>query len=171
MAASLKHAQPVLAAATSAGFRESGIQSLRCLDDSDVCPIVAVRTSGLALESVIGYLEENKSQDGCISVRSLVSEDYLSLLFKISNERFQTNSDRMERFYSKLMELTGMQTSDRSSRRGQREDPNVRRERKRTEGLRKKRDLREAIMAKQQQRLVDSELEEHIPIEPAGLGM
>ena len=59
MAATLKHAQPVLAAASAAGFRESGLQSLKNLDDADAFPIVAVRTSGLALESIIGIRESN----------------------------------------------------------------------------------------------------------------
>src|SRR5271170_7368875 len=54
MAASLKHAQPVLAAAINAGFRESGVLSLRNLDDPDACPMIAIRTAGLGLESIIG---------------------------------------------------------------------------------------------------------------------
>lgn len=168
MAASLKHAQPVLAAATSAGFRESGIQSLRCLDDKDAYPIVAVRTSGLALESVIGYLEEGGTQNDGISVCSIVSEDYLSLLVKLSNGRFQTNSDRVERFYSSLMKLTGNQPSDRSSRKGQREDPDLRRERKRAEGLQRSKAAKEAIMANEAP--TSSKSGDHIPFELTGLG-
>ncbi|KAL2042679.1 hypothetical protein N7G274_004438 [Stereocaulon virgatum] len=58
MAASLYHAQPILTAAINAGFRESGIQSLKNLDDANAFPMVAIRTAGLALESIVGVVSE-----------------------------------------------------------------------------------------------------------------
>ncbi|RJE19970.1 tRNA wybutosine-synthesizing protein, partial [Aspergillus sclerotialis] len=104
MTATLHHAQPVLSAASSSGFRESGLQSLNCLQNTpdSSSPIVAVRASGLALESIIGYCEEdtdhNSSPDTEPIIRSLVSEEYLQMLIAISNERFAVNSERKERF-------------------------------------------------------------------------
>ncbi|KAL8875598.1 MAG: hypothetical protein Q9192_009023, partial [Flavoplaca navasiana] len=41
--ASLSHAAPILSAAISAGFRESGVQSLKNLTDPNAIPMVAVR--------------------------------------------------------------------------------------------------------------------------------
>ena len=133
MASSLKHAQSVLAAAARAGFRESGVQSLRCLVNPDAYPIVAVRSSGLALESVIGYCRGGDEGD-CESqdfVRSLVSEEYLRMLVAAANERFKTNSERMDRFKAKLLELCLRCPPDRSARGAGWEDPSARKARKR----------------------------------------
>ncbi|KAK2861273.1 hypothetical protein FQN49_004371 [Arthroderma sp. PD_2] len=141
MAASLKDAQPVLAAASNAGFRESGLQGLRCLEDTDTCPIVAVRSSGLGLESIIGYVEDDGSPD--FSVRSLVTEEYLQLLVRISNERFKTNTERTERFRVRLLDLTAARNGN-NPKSDQWEDPNTRRERKRAEGLERSKAAREA---------------------------
>lgn len=141
MAASLNHANPVLAAASRSGFRESGLQSLRCLESGDdgPSPIIAVRTSGLALESIIGYCDDDDETDEPV-IRSLVSEEYLQMLVALSNERFQVNSERRERFRTLMMELC----SDRGGKGGGKEkngnweDAETRRERKRAEGLRKR---------------------------------
>jgi tRNA wybutosine-synthesizing protein 3 len=146
MASSLKQAQPVLAAATWAGFRESGVQSLRCLVNTDACPIVAVRSSGLALESVVGYCQRGNAgdRDGQDVVRSLVSEDYLRMLVAAANERFKTNSERMVRFKAKLLELCHRCPPDRSAKGAGWEDPSARKARKREEGLQKRRRALEA---------------------------
>ncbi|EEP79642.1 conserved hypothetical protein [Uncinocarpus reesii 1704] len=146
MAESLKHAQPVLTAASSAGFRESGIQSLRCLDDKNTCPIVAVRSSGLAVESIIGYVD-NDSADGEAVVRSLVTEEYLHMLVLIANERFKTNYSRMDRFRTKLMALSTGSPSRMSSQNKGWEDAGRRRERKRAEGLQRRELERQAAQA------------------------
>lgn len=151
MASSLKHAQPVLAAATTAGFRESGIQSLRCIDDTEAYPIVAVRSSGLALESIIGCHQQhlgNESEDNI--VKSVVSENYLHMLLAVANERFKANSDRRERFWMKLQELCIGRAGDVSARRAGWEDPEVRRERKREEGLRRSKAAMEAKVAQRE---------------------
>ena len=104
MTASLAHASPILAAAINAGFRESGVQSLKNLDDPlHAYPMVAVRTSGLALESLIGYAAEDAHVDeGRDDIHSLVSEDYLKMLLDIANDRFQANKERMQRFEAEL---------------------------------------------------------------------
>lgn len=143
MAASLHHAHPVLSAASAAGFRESGLQSLRCLDDEGISPIVAVRSSGLALESVIGYCEVGDDDDDGEEpiIRSLVSEEYLRMLMDMSNERFEVNVDRKERFRAVLLDLYQGQKAKRSKSGW--EDAEKRRERKRAEGLRRQQEAKE----------------------------
>lgn len=148
MTATLHHAQPVLSAASSSGFRESGLQSLRCLEgDRAPSPIVAVRSAGLALESIIGYCEdEDQNEDSEPVIRSLVSEEYLQMLVNISNERFSVNTERKERFKSTVVD--GFSVDSNSGSSGSKgktrpgwEDPEKRKERKRAEGLMRKKML------------------------------
>jgi len=101
MAASLHHAQPVLAAAINAGFRESGVQSLKNLDDPNAFPMVAVRSSGLSLSSLIGFADDDTSHGG---VGAMVSEEYLHNLLEIANERFEANKERVARFRRNLLQ-------------------------------------------------------------------
>ncbi|KAH8695067.1 methyltransferase TYW3-domain-containing protein [Talaromyces proteolyticus] len=154
MTATLHHAQPVLTAASSAGFRESGLQSLRCLeatldtpsqssaDSHTPSPIVAVRSSGLSLESVIGYYEDKEDEDAEPVIRSLVTEEYLQMLVALANERFVVNTERVERFRTRLLDLYTSASSPTTSGRTKKppgwEDPQVRREKKKAEGLRRK---------------------------------
>lgn len=156
MTATLHHAHPVLAAASHAGFRESGLQSLRCLevlhsngpdqhssstDNASHSPIVAVRSAGLALESVIGYCEHN-NDDSEPLMRSLVTEEYLQMLVALANERFKVNKERVERFRSRLLNLYEMVSNATSNIAHRKkpsdwEDSQTRKERKRLEGLRR----------------------------------
>jgi tRNA wybutosine-synthesizing protein 3 len=152
MAASLKHAQPLLAAAVNAGFRESGLQSLRNLHDPDACPMVAVRTAGLGVEAIIGHavgpeeerVEEQDRQpttddDGAELYASeneaLVTEEYLGILVGIANERFQGNKQRIVRFRTCLREAMAVQVQKEREAEAW-EDTETRRQRKRKEGLR-----------------------------------
>ena len=141
MTASLHHAQPILAAAINAGFRESGIQSLKNLDDSEAFPMVAIRTAGVALESLVGLIPDRMQdrKDGTETeehIIRIVSEEYLELLVNIANERFKTNAERMKRFEQDLFK--------RESGLGQAwEDSKSRQERKRAEGLKQQQVLRE----------------------------
>ena len=154
MASTLQRAQPVLSAASGSGFRESGLQSLRCLseDSEGLNPIVAVRSSGLSLESIIGYCDENsEDNDDDVPgnepvVRSLVTEEYLEMLVAISNERFTVNTERKDRFRSSLLELCSPEQSRGLKTKGKPrpsdwEDPETRRERKKAEGLMRKKFL------------------------------
>lgn len=150
MAATLHHAHPVLSAASTSGFRESGLQSLRCLEANDIegpSPIVAVRSAGLSLESVIGYCEETDDDNddgGEPIIRSLVTEEFLEMLVNISNERFAVNSERKERFRTNLLDLCSTDHHQHGAKgRGKSkppgwEDPEKRRERMRAEGLLRK---------------------------------
>ncbi|KAH8431599.1 tRNA wybutosine-synthesizing 3 family protein [Aspergillus melleus] len=154
MAATLHHAHPVLSAASASGFRESGLQSLRCLDAEDgPSPIVAVRSAGLSLESVIGYCEESTDDDDHADeepvIRSLVTEEYLQMLVAMSNERFEINTERKERFRSGMLDLCaaghsrGAKTKGKAKGSADWEDSETRRERKRAEGLLRKKQLEE----------------------------
>jgi len=120
----------VLSAASSAGFRESGAIGLSSSADGIVTPMVAVRSTGLSFDSIIGY----QNADG--SINSLVTEEYLELLFNTANERFKTNTERIERFRSGILSYydTGrVKSGDQPSSLW--EDKDARKARKRAEGL------------------------------------
>ena len=129
MAASLHHAQPVLAAAINAGFRESGVQSLKNLDDPKAFPMVAIRSSGIGLSSLVGYAIDNNEED---DICCIVEESYLQLLLNIANDRFLENSKRVDRFQRQLL-----QSVHRRERHW--EDGKVRGERMKTQGLEEQR--------------------------------
>ncbi|EXJ80560.1 hypothetical protein A1O1_08706 [Capronia coronata CBS 617.96] len=109
LCATLHHARPLLAAAINAGFRESGLQSLRIMDDTEHGTMVAVRTAGLAFETVVGVLVEDANAEEAI--HTLVGEEYLALCAGVVNERFVWNTERRERFkmeVRKAMEREGL---------------------------------------------------------------
>ncbi|KAL4997030.1 methyltransferase TYW3-domain-containing protein [Aspergillus recurvatus] len=160
MAATLHHAQPLLSAASSSGFRESGLQGLRCLVEGEKgpSPIVAVRSAGLALESVIGYYEDDSD-----IIRSLVSEEYLQMLVTMSNERFSVNSERKERFRTALLNNCSSESPYGANSKGKSkpgwEDPQKRRERMKAEGLARKKllDSQATAMQANGQDIVDAD--------------
>jgi tRNA wybutosine-synthesizing protein 3 len=110
MCASLHHARPILAAAINSGFRESGVQSLRNLDDASALPILAVRTTGLAFSSVIGIVDDSQGQG---KARGLVTETYLRLLVRLANDRFVANARRVERFKGELKRIINGEVDSR----------------------------------------------------------
>ncbi|KAL9007507.1 MAG: hypothetical protein Q9173_007242 [Seirophora scorigena] len=144
--ASLAHAAPILSAAISAGFRESGVQSLKNLNDPNALPMVAVRSAGLAFESIIGVVREaapapDRSTNGAPEkeqqdefVMALVDERYLEMLVEIANGRFVANTERIRRFEELLFTAS-------NRREGGWEEKQVRQNRKRREGLRRKKEL------------------------------
>lgn len=107
------------------------MQSLRNLDDPvNAFPMVAVRTSGLALESVIGYVEQD---DICVdkaneSIHCMVSQEYLVLLLDVANERFQANEQRKKRFEDELFKSQKIEAVEWETRQS-------RHARKRADGL------------------------------------
>ena len=127
LCASLAHAQPILAAAISSGFRESGVQSLKNLDDTNALPMVAIRSHGLALESMIGVYSTTGEKPV-----SLVNEGYLKMLVNIANQRFEACEERKKRFEGALF------NRQRGNGGVHWEDTDLRKERKRQEGLKKK---------------------------------
>ncbi|KAI0971995.1 methyltransferase TYW3-domain-containing protein [Xylaria arbuscula] len=128
--ASLEHAQLLLRCGLQAGFRESGAINLTATGDEAVTPIVAIRSMGLSLESLVGI------QEGGVT-RCTVSNDYLLSLVRIANERFEENKKRIERFRTTVLEASNPLKKDGTEW----EDAQARRERKREEGLRRKAEL------------------------------
>lgn len=158
MTASLAHASPILTAAINAGFRESGVQSLKNLDDPLYSfPMVAVRTAGLAFQSVIGYVldvdgdddgnddddgaaeEEEEEKRGGEKIHSLVTPSHLRLLLDIANGRFHANKLRMQRLEDELFKK-----DQKTQEEGAWEESTVRQARKRAEGLQKRDEIRNA---------------------------
>ena len=138
MCASLSHAKPLLAAAVSSGFRESGVQSLKNLTDGEACPMVAVRSAGLGFGSVVGIVvddgdvdetsasNQESKDDRC---RAIVGEDVLALFVNVINERFVENERRRDLFMHELRRaMTNEKTVDW-------EDQAMRRQRKKEEGM------------------------------------
>jgi len=106
--------------------------------------MVAVRTAGLAFDSVVAYLNPSGT------VTPMVEEGYLGTLLQVANERFEGNTERKQRFQEAFMHaITGGGKAGRESKEGW-EPAERRRERKRAEGLRKKAEM-------QQQRLTSKD--------------
>lgn len=99
--------------------------------------MVAVRSMGLALESLVGY--SSNGQEFCS-----LSPGELKNLLEISNERFGENEKRIARFRELLNKLSNEET-DEGKRKGQEgeewEDAGTRKERKKAEGLAKSQQL------------------------------
>ncbi|KAL8926270.1 MAG: hypothetical protein Q9172_001864 [Xanthocarpia lactea] len=147
--ASLTHAAPVLGAAISAGFRESGVQSLKNLTDPNAVPMVAVRSAGVAFESIIGCVHDGSALPANYSggeldrhqqdeevIEALVDEEYLMTLVGIANERFEVNTERIRRFQDILFRDVDKKRLDDW------EDKETRQERKKVEGLRRREELK-----------------------------
>jgi tRNA wybutosine-synthesizing protein 3 len=138
LTSSLQDAQTVLSAASSAGFRESGAMSLSTNQDGSVTPMVAVRSTGLAFDTVIGY--QNPGEE----IISIVTEAHLKLMLDIAHERFKVNTERIQRFRTGL--LSSQRTAKSANGRktfGEWEDKDTRQARKREEGLIKQRILQQ----------------------------
>lgn len=123
----MDHAQMVLTAALTAGFRESGAVSLGSANTGESNPMVAVRSAGYSFDSIIGYREGGGSNI------ALVDQRYLRTLVNIANERFKINLDRISRFRQALLETYKPKLSN-GSKPGW-EDADARKRRKREEGL------------------------------------
>ncbi|CAJ2503928.1 Uu.00g113220.m01.CDS01 [Anthostomella pinea] len=128
LTASPEHAQPLLRCGLQAGFRESGALNLTGTATEPVTPIVAIRSMGLAFESLVGVQVDGISQ-------CTVSPEYLQTLVQIANERFAENSKRIARFRTAVLETTEPPKKKDGS---EWEDSQARRERKKAEGLRRK---------------------------------
>lgn len=76
--------------------------------------MVAVRSAGLAFGAIIGYSasptekekekegEEEAEEEKDEKVQRIVSEEYLSILIRLANERFSANRERTRRFEDSL---------------------------------------------------------------------
>ncbi|KAK4986484.1 hypothetical protein LTR66_007861 [Elasticomyces elasticus] len=153
LTSSLEHAQRVLASALSAGFRESGAINIASTGNESRTPMVAVRTTGLAFDSIVGYASTDEE------IVSLVSEHYLETLVSVANERFKVNQERTSRFRAALVAaypapLEGNNISPATSMAEDWEHPVLRKQRKRDEGLKRQQDLKDLKKRAQQQREV-----------------
>ncbi|KAL2874647.1 hypothetical protein SGCOL_010208 [Colletotrichum sp. CLE4] len=176
LTASLSHAQLLLKCALTAGFRESGALNLLPSASQDdtatstsasssppVTPMVGVRTMGLALESLIGYVDEdvNDVAEGSVRRHCTVTPDYLRDLLHIANERFVENAARIARFRTALQEAVAGPPPKVGEGGAAWEETDARRERKRAEGLRQK----EEVLAARQKMTQQAPSEGQDPIE------
>lgn len=120
---------------------------------------------GLALESLIGYVDEDAAEGssaGTASRHCTVTPDYLRDLLHIANERFVENAARIARFRTALQEAVAGPPPKTGEGGAAWEDADARRERKRAEGLRRKEEVLAARLKTQQQ---EAPSEEQDPIE------
>ncbi|TKA69864.1 hypothetical protein B0A55_08921 [Friedmanniomyces simplex] len=122
LTASPPAAQHAATAALTAGFRESGITGILSPSPAQpATPMVAVRSSGLVFDCIIGYSStsttlgrgEPEISDASTGgdgeaprpqrIVPMVSEAYLRTLLGIANQRFTTNGERRERFRKALL--------------------------------------------------------------------
>jgi tRNA wybutosine-synthesizing protein 3 len=144
LTASLEHAQIVLSAAMQAGFRESGALNLTASGTEPATPMVAIRSMGLALESIVGRGRPPSTKGE--TWETTVPGRYLWMLIQTSNKRFEENARRIARFRELL--AAGVAAADSSGPKvkadgSEWEDAAARRERKRAEGLKKSQELKD----------------------------
>lgn len=142
LTASLFHAQAILSAALQAGFRESGALNLISVTSEAPTPMVAVRSTGLTLDSIVGRLDAD-GEGIC-----LVPESYLEGLLDVVNNRFIENSRRINRFRDLMLgsDKDPFDIEARKKSRGDNwEDASERRERKKAEGLKRSMELRQQV--------------------------
>ncbi|KAF1851765.1 uncharacterized protein K460DRAFT_401781 [Cucurbitaria berberidis CBS 394.84] len=135
LSASMAHAQRIVTAALTAGFRESGAVALGSTKSGESNPMIAVRSTGYSFDSIIGYYDEEGHNVPLVDVK------YLSTLVRIANERFKINAERIARFRMALLESYYPQTASGVSRPGW-EDADARKIRKKEEGLARQRALK-----------------------------
>lgn len=170
LTASPQHAQLLLTCGLQAGFRESGAINLLppSSSSSTATPMVAIRSMGLGLESLIG--RETNGTKHCT-----VSGEYLKALIRIANERFIENARRIERFRVLLKKaaLSGGLDGGVTSSKGRRavvaageswEDADARRERKRAEGLRRAEEVRRLKDEQKGSQFEGQDAEEHVDV-------
>lgn len=100
-------------------------------------PMVAIRSMGLSLESLVGHQDLDGQR------RRIVSAGYFKMLLQISNERFVENTKRIERFRTAFNEAAldpnASGIPKKLNPEGKEwEDAAARRERLRAEGLKRK---------------------------------
>ncbi|KAI5860758.1 methyltransferase TYW3-domain-containing protein [Durotheca rogersii] len=148
LTASPEHAQLLLRCGLQAGFRESGAINLVpsaaiAASEGQATPMVAIRSAGLAFESLVGFCRPGtgvNDGDAVGRIRCTVSPAYLRTLVRLANARFVENARRIERFLDALAEATGASPGERAGERW--EDAQVRKERKKAEGLQRREELR-----------------------------
>jgi tRNA wybutosine-synthesizing protein 3 len=100
------------------------------MPSASATPIVAIRSMGLGLESIVGCLDASIDEEVCA-----VPEVTLRGLIRMSNDRFVENAKRRERFWQAFQNALGGKERRGDGEGGVWEDREVRRERLRREGL------------------------------------
>jgi len=113
------------------GFRESGITNPGLGRDQSC--MLAVRTNGLAMDAIIGVLDDQTGR-----IRRLVDHHLLRLLVGVSNARFRENSRRVDNLFSQIDKVLYSNEAQNGW-----EDKETRRVRKKEEGLKRQRELTE----------------------------
>ena len=136
---------------------------MRPNSDGIITPMVAVRSTGLASDTVIGY----RNPDG--KMLNLVDESYLRTLVNIANDRFRVNGERINKFRCALRDAYKNSNKSNTSFRDW-EDPIARKERKRAEGLQRQIQKRNTRFAQAQSARDSVKTDENISFQ-AGLGL
>lgn len=103
--------------------------------------MVAVRSAGLGLGAIIGYSDTTNGEEGD-RVRSMVTEEYLGVLVRLANERFEANRLRMRRFEEGVEGVEG--GAEGRNGKVKWEEKEIRKARKRAEGLAMKESVSES---------------------------
>jgi tRNA wybutosine-synthesizing protein 3 len=102
--------------------------------DGSITPMVGVRSTGLALETIIGYYDEMEEAKSIL----VVDEIYLRVLCDVANERFRMNEERIQKFQAKLLNVYAVNNTSNDAPNDW-EDSKTRGQRKRAEGLERQR--------------------------------
>lgn len=98
-------------------------------------PMVAIRSNGLAMDSIIGIVDDASGKICCV-----VEAAYIAMLVRVGNMRFKENAVRVERLAANLDRVLFVHD-------GGWEDKDARRVRKRAEGLKRQEDARRMAAA------------------------
>lgn len=136
MCASAHAANELLKCAHQAGFRESGASNVPSSKSGEQQVVnVAVRTTGLAFDTLVGVYRTSDQAKAETSCYSLVSEAYLDTVVANANAKFQVNRERIERLRTLMQGAFGPHEGW--------EDAADRKERKRAEGLRRQQEMKQ----------------------------
>ncbi|KAF8540054.1 tRNA wybutosine-synthesizing protein [Trichophaea hybrida] len=127
----LEVAHIILSTALSTGFRESGIMNVAL--GKNQFPMVAVRSNGLAMDSIIGILDDTGKP------QKVVDDDYIAMLVRVGNMRFKENTAKMAKLTTNLEDVLFAEKKDTLD--GW-EDKEARKARKRAEGLKRQGEVR-----------------------------
>ncbi|CUM51591.1 uncharacterized protein AC631_02712 [Debaryomyces fabryi] len=133
----LEMANKLYSAAMSCGFRESGIGTNN---------IVGIRIS-IKLDVPIGFLNELTEE-----LVSFVSQDYLRVITKLSEDRFKENFKKLDALYKAVESLNTLQNSTSKV-----ETKEERRVRKMKEGLARREEVRALKEQKKKEKLEEQE--------------
>jgi tRNA wybutosine-synthesizing protein 3 len=137
----LEMANNLYSVAMSCGFRESGIGTNN---------IVGIRIS-IKLDVPIGFLNETNQE-----LTSFVSEDYLRIITKLSEDRFKENFKKLDSLYKAIESLNTLKSPISKV-----ETKEERKSRKMKEGLARREEVRALKEQKKKEKLSSEQQEKH----------